>query len=1235
MRLSASGSGDFAFLASAYSDKSSSSKVVASRLRSVLTPCKDATALEGLLDYFGPYVIDNTLRGLLSRINNSQKSHRDSILNVTWLADSGVAPEHASQGSLTSVDDLGISDASPPGEDETFASQSVLSDDSDEPIVPALDRSVDRVVLVEPGVVPRRALSRFQSEFLLEQLNPVLLRSYRGANRVARGNDSRGDYTTNFFSKYGSFEGAVVVHSSTRDSRSSNSLGSARSVASGIEFLGQLCTPELFSQVCSVKEGGALVGRCEEDTFSNDSIIAMASLNDDLSDEDRALFAPLCRMIRYMLFFVVDSANHELQWLRSFDAVVTDVVTALDRVVSDSAGMSKTIKNKLREYNAEYTSTVAAYDKALAKFQKLEKALESSCVSRSFTGVPDPASSFYCTFEACHSHEPTFLETRKAHWGTVRDLLSSRKDFVRYTNYIEQMCLTHSLRDNLINGRETYMHGLTSVLSMFANHYPWDVFAVEALCAEKITGVSSRLLAGAFTKSRSLGLCEDTLIKVPCDGTVELRFSLNVESASMKDTLHSVVVDSFDSMRTLSKKLSQLHRSQMERFSRFTSRYPLKLCGTDLVAMFKSYNKYHKHLSTQWLSFSSTVGAVFPKHVSNLRRAKEHSQPVLGEFLELKMPLRLFGAILHHFRLICDTAIAHSLKVCSEAMVVCGSSLEWPSVVTALAASGNMDAQQLQEAIEELQSDDCCTTDDLDQTTCGAEDAKTAVNPPISGKERDEPVVELQGEIAPCESSIAASKLLSVNEMLAEALVDYEEPNYDFRFKCGDAIHVLIAGNTPLWFGHASAGVNRWFPAKFVQVLWERDVPLFRRADLECETHLDVYRVYKGEDNQAVRRQDTGITLTSKSTLKQAMLLSKLGLDGKVLHEFKCALCRKIVLSGTLYLTKTHLGFVSNFNDATLFGMQTTLTVPLCEILECDLNSPRSISFYVRILLRNGDSHMFHSVINARRIRDVILETIQEKDVDEPTAQFAEDAECYSESLKSMFGGLAPLSKSAPSTQLEMSLQDFFVKTMRDNVTPGSIIADTRLSHNAFDFSGTLEPVDFDWHAGGVQFRERRVCYSFRLKETKYTALLVRNSCGKAREELKYALVNKTKLLYESATYTSDIPYSKYFYTLLRITATAVSPTSIIVKAEYDVKFVKSTMFSSVISAEAYDRLANSAKLVLTAGDQSPVKLVSACDEETAVSPRKSEFINNGIRSLMCICVLFLGIYTSLLSGWR
>ncbi|GBE60355.1 GRAM domain-containing protein [Babesia ovata] len=1235
MPLSVSGSGDLSFLASAYSEKSSSSKVLASRLRSILTPCKDATALEGLLDYFGPYVIDSTLKGLQSRINNSQKSHRDSIVNVTWLTDTGIPPEDASDGSWTSVDDGGTSDVNLTGEDEMLTLHSVLSEDSEDFITPALEHHVDRAVIVEPGVVSRRALSRFQSEFLIEQLNPVLLRNYRGANRFASDNDSSGEFAANFLPKYGSFEGGDVVNCSTHDTPASKSLGSARSAASGIEILGQLCTPDLFVKGCGVREGAAFVGRYLDDEFSNDPATTTASLNDDLSDEDRALFSPLCRALRCMLLFVVDSANHELQWLRSFDVVVTDIVTVLDKVVSDSAGMSKNMKNKLREYNAEYISTLASYDKAVAKFQKLEKALESSCSGRSFTGVPDPAAPFYCTFEGCPSREPSFLETRQAHWGTVRDLLSSRKDFVRYTNYVEQMCLTHSLRDNLIKGRETYVHGLTSVLSMFANHYPRDIFAVEALCTERITGVSSRLLAGAFSKSRILNLCTDSFGKVPSDGTVDLRFSVNVESTSMKDALHSVVVDAFDCMRTLSKKLSQLHRFQMERFSRFTSRYPLKLCGADLVAMFKSYYRYHKQMSTLWLSFYSTVGAVFPRNGSNFRRSKDNSQPVLGEFLEVKMPLSLLSDILSQFGVICDTASEHTLKVCSDATVVCGSSLEWHRVVEALAASGNMEPDQLQAAIEHLQPD-ACSVDEVDQSDSGSEPDKTAEKAPSRSKESSGTLLELQGEIAPCESSTATSKLLSVNEMLAEALVDYEEPNHNFSFKCGDAIHVRIAGNTPLWYGHTASGVNRWFPAKFVQVLWERDVPLFRRADLECETHLDMYRVYPGEDDShSVARQDTGITLTSKSTLKQAMMLSKLGLEGKVLHEFKCSLCRKIVLSGTLYLTKTHLGFISNFNDATLFGTQTTLTVPLSDILECDLNSPKPIAFYVRILLRNGDSHMFHSVINARRIRDAILEANQAKDPEEQAAQSAADSDGYSESLKNMFGGLAPLSKSAPPTQLGMSLQDFFVRTMKDNVTPGSIIADTRLSQNAFDFSGTLEPVDFDWHAGGVQFRERRVCYSFKLKDTKYTALLVRNSCGKVREELKYALVNKTQLIYESATYTSDIPYSKYFYTLFRITATTTSPSTIIVKAEYDVKFVKSTMFASVISAEAYDRLANSARLVLMAGDQAPTQLVATGKELAPVSPRKSEAINNGVRSLMCICVLFLGIYTSLLSGWK
>jgi hypothetical protein len=58
----------------------------------------------------------------------------------------------------------------------------------------------------------------------------------------------------------------------------------------------------------------------------------------------------------------------------------------------------------------------------------------------------------------------------------------------------------------------------------------------------------------------------------------------------------------------------------------------------------------------------------------------------------------------------------------------------------------------------------------------------------------------------------------------------------------------------------------------------------------------------------------------------------KFGLDEPVLEHYTCALDKKILLKGTLYLTETHVAFYSRHNDKTVFNGSTKFILPYTAI---------------------------------------------------------------------------------------------------------------------------------------------------------------------------------------------------------------------------------------------------------------------------------------------------------------
>jgi hypothetical protein len=54
--------------------------------------------------------------------------------------------------------------------------------------------------------------------------------------------------------------------------------------------------------------------------------------------------------------------------------------------------------------------------------------------------------------------------------------------------------------------------------------------------------------------------------------------------------------------------------------------------------------------------------------------------------------------------------------------------------------------------------------------------------------------------------------------------------------------------------------------------------------------------------------------------------------DEEVIDDFNCALKKKILLQGTVYLTTKHICFYSKFNDRTLIRGSTKLQIPYSNV---------------------------------------------------------------------------------------------------------------------------------------------------------------------------------------------------------------------------------------------------------------------------------------------------------------
>ncbi|CEM07563.1 unnamed protein product [Vitrella brassicaformis CCMP3155] len=97
--------------------------------------------------------------------------------------------------------------------------------------------------------------------------------------------------------------------------------------------------------------------------------------------------------------------------------------------------------------------------------------------------------------------------------------------------------------------------------------------------------------------------------------------------------------------------------------------------------------------------------------------------------------------------------------------------------------------------------------------------------------------------------------------------------------------------------------------------------------------------------------------------------------DGNVVQSYACALNRKILLQGRMYITRDHIGFFSIFNDNTLFGGDTAVLIHFNDVVAITkkwnaLIFPNSIE----IELADGTAHFFASFMTRDRAYDLLTQ---------------------------------------------------------------------------------------------------------------------------------------------------------------------------------------------------------------------------------------------------------------------
>ncbi|PFH34168.1 hypothetical protein BESB_073200 [Besnoitia besnoiti] len=106
-------------------------------------------------------------------------------------------------------------------------------------------------------------------------------------------------------------------------------------------------------------------------------------------------------------------------------------------------------------------------------------------------------------------------------------------------------------------------------------------------------------------------------------------------------------------------------------------------------------------------------------------------------------------------------------------------------------------------------------------------------------------------------------------------------------------------------------------------------------------------------------------SLSSYDRLHQEEFKQRIGLTEFVLQSYSCALSKRILLQGRLYVTQNTLAFFSFFNETTIFGLETVLIMKMKEIVA--IRKKVNAFFFdnsIEIELTGDRRHFFATFLN-------------------------------------------------------------------------------------------------------------------------------------------------------------------------------------------------------------------------------------------------------------------------------
>ncbi|KEP63526.1 UNVERIFIED_CONTAM: GRAM domain-containing protein [Hammondia hammondi] len=127
-------------------------------------------------------------------------------------------------------------------------------------------------------------------------------------------------------------------------------------------------------------------------------------------------------------------------------------------------------------------------------------------------------------------------------------------------------------------------------------------------------------------------------------------------------------------------------------------------------------------------------------------------------------------------------------------------------------------------------------------------------------------------------------------------------------------------------------------------------------------------------DSTAAAAAAVAASLSSYDRLQQEEFRQRFGIAEFVLQSYSCALSRRILLQGRLYVTQNTLAFFSFFNETTIFGLETVLVIKMQDIVA--VRKKVNAFFFdnsIEIELTDDRRHFFATFINRDKAFDFIL----------------------------------------------------------------------------------------------------------------------------------------------------------------------------------------------------------------------------------------------------------------------